>query len=188
MCSCCRQRVGSGGSHAPIIVPPCRRRCLAGFEASGWSRHPIRSPRRGIRRSRSSGPRRAAARTARSRGRRSCPRERRRSGRRVRPQGRESGLSRRPSVAGLVNDWPSWLEVELISDLADQLLEQVLKCYEPDGCAVFVSHQRHVATLLSHLREELRDPVASETRPRGRANCSSGTSGRSSVASRRSWA
>jgi hypothetical protein len=48
--------------------------------------------------------------------------------------------------------------VELVGDLADQLLEQVLERGEPGGAAVLVDDDRHVGAAHLHLGQQLGDP------------------------------
>ena len=51
------------------------------------------------------------------------------------------------------------LHVELVDDLADQLLDEVLEGDEPGGAAVLVDDDRQVELLLLHLAHEVRHPL-----------------------------
>jgi hypothetical protein len=51
------------------------------------------------------------------------------------------------------------LGIELVVDLADDLLEQVLQCDEARDGAVLVHHDRHVALLAADLREQVTEPL-----------------------------
>ena len=49
------------------------------------------------------------------------------------------------------------LHVELVDDVAHELLEQVLERDQPGGAAVLVDDDRHVELLLLHFAQEVRD-------------------------------
>ena len=49
------------------------------------------------------------------------------------------------------------LDVELVDDVAHQLLEEVLERDQPGRAAVLVDHDRHVELLLLHLAQEVGD-------------------------------
>jgi hypothetical protein len=62
---------------------------------------------------------------------------------------------RRPPSSGL--DQLAGARVELVLDLADDLLEDVLERDQPDDGAVLVKDQREVATVAAHLAQYLVD-------------------------------
>ena len=67
------------------------------------------------------------------------------------------------------------LDVELVDDLAEQLLDEVLEGDEPGGAAVLVDHDGHVELLALHLAQQLGHALGlgHEARP-GRASSPTG--------------
>ena len=77
------------------------------------------------------------------------------------------------------------LDVELVDDLAEQLLDDVLEGHEPGGAAVLVDHDRHVEPVLLHLPQQRRRPrLVSGTKRAGRASSATVRSSRPSRSAR----